>query len=56
MTQLMDSKTTPEANALKGVALDHIGQIGARIQHDLELATKNESLKTLHEVRPSSPL
>lgn len=50
MTHLADPKTTHEANALKGVALDHLGPIGARIRLNLELSTRDGSLKTFQEV------
>ncbi|KAL8277535.1 hypothetical protein RQP46_010090 [Phenoliferia psychrophenolica] len=50
MTQLMDPKTSADANALKGVALDHIGQIAARIRFDNAATTSDGELKTLHEI------
>lgn len=57
MTTLLDPKSTHEINALKGIALDHVGVIAARIRMDrsmvlkLEGDTGDSSLKTLQEVR-----
>ena len=48
MTAMADSKTTLEVNAMKGVALDHLGAIGARLRQDS--LDDQSTLKTLPEV------
>ncbi|GAA5844309.1 hypothetical protein JCM9279_001763 [Rhodotorula babjevae] len=47
MATLADSKSTHESNSLKGIALDHIGVIAARIRNDLSAPTTD--LKSLRE-------
>lgn len=54
MATLADSKSTHESNSLKGIALDHIGVIAARIRNDLSAPTTG--LKSLQEVRALSLL
>ncbi|GAA5958305.1 hypothetical protein JCM3765_004786 [Sporobolomyces pararoseus] len=49
MTALSDTKTSAEANSLRGIALDHLGVIIARIRHDCDAAEKDQ-LKSLHEI------
>jgi hypothetical protein len=51
MSALSDNKTSTEANSLRGIALDHLGVIIARIRLDLDAAEKDQ-LKSLHEVGP----
>ncbi|GAA5994954.1 hypothetical protein JCM5350_007201 [Sporobolomyces pararoseus] len=49
MTALSDTKTSAEANSLRGIALDHLGVIIARIRHDCDAAEKDQ-LKSLPEI------
>ncbi|KAK4701477.1 cohesin loading factor subunit SCC2, partial [Phenoliferia sp. Uapishka_3] len=56
MAHLADPKTSHEANALKGLSLDHLGTIGARLRHDINLSTSDGSLKTLLEILMESDL
>jgi len=52
MATLADPKSTHESNALKGLALDYIGTIAARIRQDL--SAKATGLRSLREVRSHS--
>ncbi|KAI5476699.1 cohesin loading factor subunit SCC2 [Pseudohyphozyma bogoriensis] len=50
---LKESKNSPEANALKGIALDHLGPIAARLRKDsieIALAPEEVRVKTLQEI------
>lgn len=48
MTALADTKTTAEVTAIKGVALEHLGTIGARVRADFP--DESKGFKSLHEV------
>lgn len=52
ITALSDAKTSAEANALKTLALDHIGAIAAHLCHDLSRVSALPSIKTVREVSP----
>lgn len=54
MATLADSKSTHEVNALKGLALEHVGAIAARVRHDLGEA--GTGIKSVREVRLQIPL
>ncbi|GAA6060785.1 hypothetical protein JCM10212_005434 [Sporobolomyces blumeae] len=49
MSTLSDSKSTHEVNALKGIALDHLGSIAARLCRDLRDGT-DEQMRSLREI------
>ncbi|GAA5958783.1 hypothetical protein JCM21900_004761 [Sporobolomyces salmonicolor] len=49
MATLADPKSTHETNALKGIALDHLGTIAARVCRDLGQRGK-EQLRSLREI------
>lgn len=51
MATLADPKTSHESNALKGVSLDHLGPIAARICQALSSSSQDGGLKTLQDVR-----
>lgn len=53
MSSLADPKSTHELNALKGVSLDHVGSIAARIRQDKAAASHWPAIRTLQEVRDS---
>lgn len=48
MSALADPKTTVEATAMKTIALEHLGTIGARVRHDFP--DRSKGLKTLQDV------
>lgn len=49
MATLADQKSSHENNALKGIALEHLGNIASRICNDLAAAPGH--LPSLHDVR-----
>ncbi|GJN94290.1 hypothetical protein Rhopal_007364-T1 [Rhodotorula paludigena] len=54
MATLADSKSTHEVNALKGLALEHVGAIAARVRHDLGEA--GTGIKSVRELASSGDL
>lgn len=50
VSYLAEPKSTHDANALKGLALDHVGQITARIRQDLGPDSKATTYKSLQEI------
>ncbi|ORY37374.1 sister chromatid cohesion C-terminus-domain-containing protein, partial [Leucosporidium creatinivorum] len=50
MSSLADPKSTHELNALKGLSLDHVGSIAARIRHDCSSASHWPALQSLPEI------
>lgn len=49
MSTLADGKSSAEANALKAVALDHLGSIGSRIKQDLTAPSRGTTLMRLQD-------